>query len=194
MTFKTTDFQHNGFFLKSEEGFFMSEHGGPVQMNGMLFLSYEQASSLYDELQHVILKNPPYVEVKKSKLSGEGLFTNKKIKKGEKIIEYLGEIIDSKEYDKRVQAGNYGYMFYVDDQTCIDSYETKHLKGRYVNDAAGLLKKATLKNNSSYVVEGKQVFIVADRDIRIGEEIFVSYGKTYWSDIKYNNKLDKITV
>lgn len=191
MAFKTTDFQHNGFFLKSEEGFFMSEHSGPVQMNGMLFLSYEQASNLYEELQHIILKNPPYVEVKKSKLVGEGMFTSKKIKKGEKIIEYLGEIIDYKEYDKRTQEDKYGYMFYIDDKTCIDSYNTKHFKGRYANDAAGILKKANLKNNSSYVIEGQQVFIVADRDIRAGEEIFVEYGKSYWDDIKYNIKLAK---
>ena len=43
--------------------------------------------------------------VKTSKLpkAGKGLFTDKPIKKGKKIIEYKGEIIDWKEYEKRVK-------------------------------------------------------------------------------------------
>ena len=40
--------------------------------------------------------------VKKSQLpnAGKGLFTTSKILKGSKVIEYKGEIIDWKEYEK----------------------------------------------------------------------------------------------
>lgn len=51
--------------------------------------------------------------VKTSQLpnSGKGLFTTTSIKKGTKIIEYLGEIIDWKEYEKRVERDEDGYLF-----------------------------------------------------------------------------------
>lgn len=120
--------------------------------------------------------------------AGKGLFTTKAIKKSEKIIEYRGEIIDWKEYEKRVKEDKDGYLFYINKKRCIDAYTTPQYKARYANDATGLSRVKGLKNNASYEIEGDRCFIIADRNIAAGEEIFVSYGKEYWDCIRYNIK------
>lgn len=132
------------------------------------------------------------LKVKTSQLenAGKGLFTDKPIKKGEKVIEYLGEIIDWKEYEKRVKEDKDGYLFFISKKRCIDAYATPEHKARYANDAAGLSKTKGLKNNAEYEIEKDRCFIVAKRDIEAGEEIFVSYTKEYWDCIRYNIKHD----
>lgn len=126
--------------------------------------------------------------VKTSQLpnAGKGLFTTTPIKKGEQIIEYKGEIIDWKEYEKRVERDEDGYLFFINKKHCIDAFNTPQHKARYANDAAGLSRVKGLKNNSVYEIEDNKCFIVATRDIAAGEEIFVNYTKEYWDCIRYN--------
>ncbi len=128
--------------------------------------------------------------VKKSKLpnAGKGLFTTKAIKKGERIIEYKGEIIDWKEYTKRVDENKDGYLFFVSRKKCIDAFGTPQYKARYANDAQGISRTKGLRNNAIYDVIDNKCFIVAARDIKAGEEIFVDYSKDYWKCIRYNIK------
>lgn len=130
------------------------------------------------------------LHVKKSTLpnAGKGLFTDKAIKKGTKIIEYKGEIIDWKEYEKRVLEDKDGYLFYINKKRCIDAFATPQHKARYANDAAGLSRVKGLKNNSTYQIFDDKCYIVSERDIAAGEEIFVSYSKEYWDCIRYNIK------
>ena len=130
------------------------------------------------------------LQVKSSLLpnAGKGLFTKKPIKKNSKIIEYKGEIIDWKEYEKRVKEDKDGYLFYISKKRCIDAFNTPQHKARYANDAHGLSRVKGLKNNSIYEIFGDQCYIVATRNIEAGEEIFVSYSKDYWACIRYNIK------
>ena len=120
--------------------------------------------------------------------AGKGLFTNKAIKKDSKIIEYKGEIIDWKEYTKRVKEDKDGYLFFISNKRCIDAFSTPRFKARFANDAEGLSRVKGFKNNAVYDIFGDQCFIVATRDIKAGEEIFVSYTKEYWDCIRYNIK------
>ena len=120
--------------------------------------------------------------------AGKGLFTNKAIKKDSKIIEYKGEIIDWKEYTKRVKEDKDGYLFFISNKRCIDAFSTPRYKARFANDAEGLSRVKGFKNNAVYDIFGDQCFIVATRDIKAGEEIFVSYTKEYWDCIRYNIK------
>ena len=133
--------------------------------------------------------------IKKSKLPNavKGLFTTTPIKKGELVIEYEGEIIDWKEYEKRVLEDKDGYLFYINKKRCIDAFSTPEHKGRYANDAAGLTRVKGLVNNCEYEVKKDRCFIVAKKDIAPNDEIFVSYTKEYWDCIRYNikNKLYK---
>lgn len=126
--------------------------------------------------------------VKTSQLpnSGKGLFTTTAIKKGTKVIEYLGEIIDWKEYEKRVERDEDGYLFFINKKNCIDAWNTRQHKARFANDAAGLGKVKGLTNNAVYEIEKNKCFIIAKKDIEAGQEIFVSYSKEYWDCVRYN--------
>ncbi len=134
--------------------------------------------------------------VKTSQLpnSGKGLFTTTAIKKGAKVIEYEGEIIDWKEYEKRVELNKDGYLFFINKKRCIDAFNTPQHKARFANDAAGLGRVKGLKNNCVYDIEGDKCFIVATKNIAGGEEIFVSYSKEYWDCIRYNIKIGRHKV
>jgi len=130
------------------------------------------------------------LKVKRSQLTGagKGLYTTSAIKKKSKIIEYKGEIIDWKEYEKRVKEDRDGYLFFINKKRCIDAFDTPEHLARYANDAAGLSRVKGLRNNACYEISGDQCFIVATRDIEAGEEIQLSYTKEYWDCIRYNIK------
>ena len=128
--------------------------------------------------------------VKKSQLpnAGKGLYTTTPIKKGEQVIEYKGEIINWKEYEKRVAENKDGYLFFINNKRCIDAFPTPQHKARFANDAAGLSRVRGLSNNCDYEIVGDQCFIIARRNIKAGEEIFVNYTKEYWDCVRYNIK------
>ena len=136
--------------------------------------------------------HPDFI-VKKSILpgAGKGLFTKKDIKKGERVVEYLGEIVTEAELDRRAEKDIYGYAFYISKKKCIDAYFTPKELARYANDAKGLTKIKGINNNCCYVVYKNSGWIKAEKNIKAGEEIFVAYGAEYWKDIRDNIKLDK---
>ena len=131
--------------------------------------------------------------IKKSQIpnAGKGLFTLRDIKKGERIVEYLGEIITEKELLERADKNIYGYAFYINKKKCVDAYYTPKELARYANDARGLTRVEGLKNNCCYEVWKSSGWIKAEKNIKAGEEILVSYGAEYWKDVKYNIQLDK---
>lgn len=123
--------------------------------------------------------------------AGKGLFVKRDIKKGERIVEYLGEVITEKELDERAENDIYGYAFYINKNRCIDAYYTPNEYARYANDARGLVKIKGVTNNACYEVWKNRGWIKAEKNIKAGSEIFVSYGAEYWKDIRYNIKLDE---
>ena len=129
--------------------------------------------------------------IKKSRLpgAGKGLYTTKAIKKDNKIIEYRGEIIGYNEYRRRARNEKDQYLFYLRRDLCIDAMHTPQYKARYANDAAGITRLKGVRNNSDYIIFGDKCFIVASRDIKAGEEIFVDYTKPYW--VHMRNRLRK---
>lgn len=124
--------------------------------------------------------------VKKSKLPGcgKGLFTTKAIKKDSKVIEYRGEKIGYTEFRRRARNEVDQYIFFVRMGLSIDSMHTPQYKARYANDARGFVRVKGLKNNSEFIIYGDKVFVVASRDIKAGEEIYVDYTEHYWKDMK----------
>lgn len=124
--------------------------------------------------------------IKKSKLpgAGKGLFTTKAIRKESKIIQYRGEIIGYKEYRKRAKKQQDHYLFYLKKNLCIDAMYTPQYKARYANDAEGFSRLKKIRNNSDYIIFGNKCFIVASRDIKAGEEIYVNYTKSYWNTMR----------
>lgn len=131
--------------------------------------------------------------VKKSTIpgAGKGLFTKRDVKKGERLVEYLGEIISWKECDIRAERDEGGYVFYVSRKKCIDAFNTPEALARFANDAKGLTKIKGITNNCKYEIYKNSGWIAATKDFVSGSEVFVSYGTEYWRDIRYNINLEK---
>jgi len=132
-----------------------------------------------------------HLEVKPSGIpnAGMGLFTNADIKKGEKIIEYKGLITTWEGADH--QDGDNEFVFYVNEDHVIDASKDDTSLGRYANDAKGLRRIKGFKNNSEFMEDGLRVFIVANKNIKAGEEIFTDYGPDYWKTVKENLIIDQ---
>ena len=132
------------------------------------------------------------LEVKKSNIpgAGKGLFVNRDVKKGERIVEYLGEIITWKECDIRAERDEGGYVFYVNRKKCIDAFHMPEALARFANDANGLIKEKGITNNCKYEIYKNTGWITSTKGIKAGSEILVRYGFEYWRDIRYNIKLE----
>lgn len=130
--------------------------------------------------------------VKKSTIpkAGKGLFTLRDIKKDERFVEYVGEIITWEECDVRAEKDEGGYVFYINKKRCIDAFHIPEALARYANDANGLVKVPGIRNNCVYEIYKNRGWIKATKNIKAGSEIFVSYGAQYWRDIRYNIKLE----
>jgi SET domain-containing protein len=130
------------------------------------------------------------LEIKKSKIpgAGKGLFTNAPIKRGEKVIEYTGEIITWKECQARNEKmdGFGAYYFYISEKKCIDAEHILDSLARYANDAAGFIRLPGVRNNCRYEVIRNRVYVIASRNLKPGDEIFVAYGKEYWDALRHN--------
>jgi uncharacterized protein len=120
---------------------------------------------------------------------GKGLFTKKKIQKGERIVEYKGKLMPWKEVNHR--NGNNGYIYFINRKNVLDAFTYKKALGRYANDARGSHRVKGITNNAAYNSEGLRVYIEAIKDIPAGAEILVGYGKEYWDAIRHNNKMQK---
>lgn len=130
------------------------------------------------------------LEIKKSKIpgAGKGLFTTKLIKRGERVIEYTGEVITWKECQERNEKkdGFGAYYFYISDKKCIDAEHVLDSLARYANDAAGFVRIPGVRNNCRYEVIKNRAYIIASRNLNPGDEIFVAYGKEYWDALRQN--------
>ena len=118
--------------------------------------------------------------VKKSKLPGAGLglFTNVKIAKGDRIVDYKGR---REPWSKvKVEDGYNGYLLRLNRTTAINALPYKKALGRFANDAYGASRKIGLRNNAEYLIYGNQCFIEATRTINKRDEILVGYGRDFW--------------
>lgn len=108
------------------------------------------------------------VKVKRG-LAGLGLFAGEDIKKGEMIIEYIGNILSKEEADKKVASQ---YLFEVSRNKTIDGTPRWNV-ARYCNHAC-----EEVANAESDVRKGR-VFIKAIKNIKSGEEIVYDYGEEF---------------
>jgi hypothetical protein len=131
-----------------------------------------------------LLEKQLFVRRSTLKGAGKGLFTNKPIPKGAKIVEYKGAVSTWKEVDDR--SGLNGYIYYVNRRHVIDAWGDKNALARYANDAKGIERGEGIRNNCKYAIEGLHVYIISLKDIPAGSEIFVGYGKEYWDIISEN--------
>lgn len=108
------------------------------------------------------------VKVKRG-LDGLGLFAGEDIKKGEMIIEYIGNILNKEEAEK---IATNQYLFEVNRNKTIDGSVRWNI-ARYCNHAC-----EEAGNAESDVKKGR-VFIKAIKNIKEGEEIVYDYGEEF---------------
>jgi SET domain-containing protein len=112
----------------------------------------------------------PYVELRTSTIQGTGAFATRNIRKGTRIIEYLGQRISwrtaDKRYDDEKMGRHHTFLFTVDDKICID--------GAVNGNAAGFINHSC-DGNCEAINDRKRIFIDARRNIRKGEELAYDY-------------------
>jgi SET domain-containing protein len=104
------------------------------------------------------------LDVKKS-YAGLGLFAGEPIKKGTRIIEYVGEKVTAAEANKRGGM----YLFEISDRWTIDGKDRKNT-ARYINHACGSAANCEAENNRG------RIFILAKKNIATGDELCYDYG------------------
>jgi len=103
-----------------------------------------------------------------SRIAGKGLFIAQDVKKGTRIIQYIGPKITKEESVERLAQGN-AYIFSFNDCYDIDGKTLKN-KARYINHSCD--------PNCEAIVTKHTIWIVALRDIKEGEELSYNYGLT----------------
>jgi len=113
---------------------------------------------------------PPLVEVRQSSIHGRGVFALKRISKGQRIIEYLGERITPEEgearYDDDASDHPHVLLFTVDETTVIDGG---------VNGNEAIYVNHSCAPNCEAVNDDGHIFIEALRTIKPGDELTFDY-------------------
>ena len=121
----------------------------------------------------------PLYKIKKTNIDrkGLGLYATKNIKKGTKIINYIGKIITKKqtELSKKYDNAKPIYLFNLNNRYDLD--------GDYSFNTARLINHSC-SNNCEYDGKGLKLWVTAIRDIKKGEELTCDYGFGYDEDFK----------
>ena len=132
----------------------------------------------------VTAANGRRIQVRKSGVHGKGVFTLRPIAEGETVIEYLGEVISWDEALRRhphdPSDPDHTFYFHIDEQHVIDA--------NHGGNSARWINHACAPNCEADDSDGR-VFIVALRDIAVGEELFYDYGLVI--DERYTAKLKR---
>ena len=117
--------------------------------------------------------------IKKSKIDnkGRGLYAKKDIKKGTKIIDYVGKIITNKQVDESNKYDNSKpiYLFTLNKRYTLDG-DFPWNKARLINHSCD--------PNAQYDGKGLKIWITAIKDIKKGEEFTCDYGFGFDQDYK----------
>ncbi|MDQ5957182.1 MAG: uncharacterized protein QG614_157 [Patescibacteria group bacterium] len=109
------------------------------------------------------------IKIKKS-YAGLGLFADEDIKKGEKIIEYIGLILLG---DEASEVKSNMYLFEVSNNKTING-SVRWNKARYINHSC-------IGNAESEIRKGR-VYIIAVKNIKKGDEITYDYGEEFFNE------------
>ena len=117
-----------------------------------------------------VMRTSPWIKVRNSKIHGKGVFAAKRIPKGTRVIEYLGERISHGEADVRYADhdpnDNHTFLFVVNRRTVIDANHQGN-DARFINHSCD--------GNCESAIEDNRVFIDAKRTIEPGEELGYDY-------------------
>jgi len=103
---------------------------------------------------------------KASLIHGVGAFAATGLNRGTRVIQYVGETIDKRESNRRCELGN-ECIFYLNEQFDLDGNEEWN-PARFINHSCSPNCNAELTESG--------IWIIASRDIDVGEEITFNYG------------------
>ncbi len=109
------------------------------------------------------------IKVKKG-IDGFGLFAMENIEKGEKMVEYIGNILLG---DEAVNAKVNMYLFEVNKNKTIDGSVRWNI-ARYINHSC--------KGNAESEIRKGRVYVVSTKNIKEGEEITYDYGEMFFKE------------
>ena len=111
-----------------------------------------------------------YFAIRRSGVHGKGAFALKDIRKGTRLVEYVGENISPAESDRRYDdtkvKDHHTFLFSVDSRKVIDATYGGN-ESRFINHSCD--------PNCDAVIEKRRVYIEANRTIRKGEELAYDY-------------------
>jgi len=117
-----------------------------------------------------VLSDPDLLEVRRSAVHGRGVFALRRIRKGTRIIEYLGERVSHQEADRRYEHkradDNHTFLFIVDRRIVVDAGIGGN-EARFINHSCA--------PNCESVIERGHIYIEALRTIEPGEELNYDY-------------------
>jgi SET domain-containing protein len=112
---------------------------------------------------------PPY-EIRRSGIQGRGVFATRRIRPGQRIIEYAGERISNAEADRRYDEEKMGrhhtFLFTLTSRTVVDG-NRKGSDARYINHSCD--------PNCVAVIEDGRIWIEALKNIQPGTELAYDY-------------------
>ena len=121
-------------------------------------------------------KPAPMFEVRRSRIHGRGVYATRQIRKGTRVIEYIGERISHEvaddRYDEMGKDDGHTFLFVVDDDICIDAGVGGNA-ARFINH--------TCNPNCETIIDDWRVFIDAIRTIQPGDELGYDYQLTWES-------------
>jgi uncharacterized protein len=117
-----------------------------------------------------IAARPGMMRVRRSRVHGRGVFALRRIRKGTRVIEYLGDRVSHRQADLRYEHkpinDAHTFLFIVDRSVVIDG-------GANGNDARFI--NHSCDPNCESLIEDRRVFIEAIRTIQPGEELTYDY-------------------
>jgi SET domain-containing protein len=115
------------------------------------------------------MKNYPF-EIRRSPIQGRGAFATRRIRKGERIIEYTGERISNAEADRRYDDDrmrrHHTYLFTLTQRTVVDGGVGGNAS-RFINHSCD--------PNCEAVIEDGRIWIESLRTIPKGRELTYDY-------------------
>lgn len=109
-------------------------------------------------------------EIRRSRIQGRGAFATRRIRPGQRIIEYAGERISQAEGDRRYVEDGMGrhhtFLFTLDADTLIDGKRGGNAS-RYINHSC--------EPNCEAIIEDGRIYIHAKKNIQPGTELTYDY-------------------
>lgn len=131
------------------------------------------------------MPSQPFV-VRRSRVHGQGAFATRPIRKGQRIIEYVGDRISHEEAEARFQKkktpAHHTFLFTIDSKIVIDATHGGN-DSRFINHSCA--------PNCEVILYDKRPMIEAIRAIADGEELAYDYNLTRDPD-DTDNEAEKI--